>query len=96
MSSAADAGPKRKPTSLSAAFHSRAFTVIWTATVVSNIGGWMYSAAAGWLMTSLDPDPLQVALVQAASTLPVFLFAIPAGAFADILTSASFSLCLKS
>jgi predicted MFS family arabinose efflux permease len=95
MSSAADAGPKRKPTSLSAAFHSRAFTVIWTATVVSNIGGWMYSAAAGWLMTSLDPDPLQVALVQAASTLPVFLFAIPAGAFADIFDKRKFLIVLE-
>jgi predicted MFS family arabinose efflux permease len=44
----------------------------------------MYSAAAGWLMTGLDPNPLLVALVQVATTLPMFLFAIPAGAFADI------------
>ncbi len=95
MSSAAGAGATKKLSSLSAAFHSRAFTVIWTATVVSNIGGWMYSAAAGWLMTSLDPDPLQVALVQAASTLPVFLFAIPAGAFADIFDRRKFLIVLE-
>src|SRR5580692_1717554 len=95
MSSPADAGPKRKPTSLSAAFHSRAFAVIWTATVVSNIGSWMYSAASGWLMTSLDPDPLIVALVQTASTLPVFLFAIPAGALADIFDKRRFLLVLE-
>ena len=67
-----------------APFRFPAFTVIWTATLVSNIGGWMYSAACGWLMTTLNPDAFIVALVQAASTLPICLFAIPAGALADI------------
>jgi len=66
-------------------FRHALYTVIWTATVVSNIGGWMYSAASGWLMTSLDPDPLIVSLVQVATSLPMFLFAIPAGALADIV-----------
>jgi MFS family permease len=59
--------------------------VVWLATVVSNIGGWMSSAASGWLMTSLDPDPLTVSLVQAATSLPMFLLALPAGALADIV-----------
>jgi MFS family permease len=66
-------------------FRNRTFAVIWTATVVSNIGGWMYNVASGWLMTSLDPDPLSVSLVQVANSLPMFLFAIPAGALADIV-----------
>jgi len=65
-------------------FQSTAFTVLWTATVVANIGSWMYSAASGWLMTSLNPSPLLVSLVQAVTTLPMFLFALPAGALADI------------
>jgi MFS family permease len=43
----------------------------------------MHESAAGWLMTTLDPTPSMVALVQAATTLPVFLLAIPAGALAD-------------
>jgi MFS family permease len=59
--------------------------VIWTATVASNIGTWMYSAAAGWLMTELSVDPLMVSLVQVATSLPMFLFALPAGALADIV-----------
>ncbi len=59
--------------------------MIWTATVVSNTGGWMYSAAAAWLMTSLDSDPLMVSLVQVAASLPLFLFALPAGALADMI-----------
>jgi MFS family permease len=73
------------PGSAWAPFRHRTFTVIWIATVVSNIGGWMYSVASGWLMTSLDPDPLTVSLVQVANNLPMFLFAIPAGALVDIV-----------
>jgi MFS family permease len=57
--------------------------VIWVATVVSNIGTWMYNVASGWLMTSLNPDPFVVAMVQVANSLPMFLFAIPAGALVD-------------
>lgn len=66
-------------------FRHKMFTVLWIGTVVSNIGTWMQNAAAGWLMTSVSPSPLHVALVQAASTLPMFLFALPAGALADIV-----------
>ena len=68
-----------------APFRHRTFAVIWVATVVSNIGGWMYSVASGWLMTSLDADPLFVSLVQVANNLPMFLFALPAGALVDIV-----------
>jgi MFS family permease len=66
-------------------FRHRAFAVLWTATVISNIGTWMQNAAAGWLMTGLNPDPLIVSLVQVATTLPMFLFGLPAGALADIV-----------
>ncbi len=71
--------------SAGAPFKYRAFTVIWTATVVSNVGGWMYAAAAGWLMTDLTTNPLLVSLVQVANTLPLFMFALPAGALTDIV-----------
>lgn len=54
------------------------------ASVVSNVGTWMYSAAAGWLMTSLNSDALIVSLVQFANSLPLFLLALPAGAMADL------------
>ena len=62
-----------------------AFAVLWTATVVANIGTWMQNAAASWLMTGLASNPLMVALVQVATTLPMFVFALPAGALADIV-----------
>src|SRR5882757_7349781 len=72
------------------AFRHRAFTVVWIATVIANVGTWMYNAASGWLMTSLNPDPLTVSLVQVAGSLPMFMFALPAGALADIVDKRRF------
>ncbi|HWE07558.1 MAG TPA: MFS transporter [Rhizomicrobium sp.] len=71
-------------------FRHKAFAVIWTATVVSNVGWWMYTAASGWLMLSLNSAPLVVSLVQVANSLPMFLFAIPAGALTDIVDKRKF------
>ncbi len=61
------------------------FRALWIASVISNVGTWMQSVGAAWLMTSLAPSAFMVALVQAAITLPMFLLAFPAGALADIL-----------
>jgi MFS family permease len=55
------------------------------ATFVSNVGGWMEDGGETWLMTSLHGTPLMVALVQTSASLPVFLFALPAGTLADII-----------
>src|SRR5580692_3071204 len=74
----------KEATSLSP-FRYPTFTVLWIATVVSNIGTWMQNAAAGWLMTVLDRDPFVVSLVQVATSLPMFLFALAGGALADIV-----------
>ncbi len=63
--------------------------------MVSNIGSWMYSAAAGWLMTSLNSDALIVSLVQVANSLPLFLLALPAGAFADLFDRRRLILALE-
>jgi MFS family permease len=61
------------------------FRALWLASVASNIGTWMQNVGAAWLMTSLAPSPMLVALVQAATSLPVFLVALPAGAIADLV-----------
>lgn len=55
------------------------------ATLVANTGTWMRDLAASWLMTSLTDRPLLIAMVQAATSLPIFLLALPAGALADIV-----------
>jgi MFS family permease len=59
--------------------------MLWATWMAANICMWMNDVAAAWLMTSLTPSPIWVALVLAASTLPVFLLGLPSGALADIL-----------
>jgi MFS family permease len=77
--------PRRDEASSLAPFRDHDFAVLCPGTVVSNIGTWMQSAAAGWLMTGLDPAPVSVSLVQVAASLPMFMFALPAGALADVV-----------
>ncbi|MBU2411065.1 MAG: MFS transporter [Gammaproteobacteria bacterium] len=61
------------------------FRLLWTTWLIANICMWMNDVAAAWMMTSLTSSPVWVALVQTASTLPVFLLGLPSGALADIL-----------
>ncbi|SMD10885.1 Transmembrane secretion effector, partial [Fulvimarina manganoxydans] len=79
-----------------APFGHRAFALLWTATLISNIGTWMHDVGAGWLMTTLDPSPAVVTLVQAATTLPVFLFGLLAGALADRLDKRRMLIAINS
>src|SRR5882724_8166990 len=61
------------------------FRTLWLTWFASNLSMWMNDVAAAWLMTTLTTSPVLVALVQSASTLPVFLLGLPSGALADIL-----------
>ena len=61
------------------------FRGLWLANVVAWLGTWLQNTGAGWLMTSLAPQPFIVAMVQAATIMPVFLLALPGGALADIV-----------
>ncbi|MEY4884039.1 MAG: hypothetical protein RIS34_1893 [Pseudomonadota bacterium] len=68
-----------------APFRQPVFRMLWTTWLMANICLWMSDVAAAWMMTSLTSTPLWVALVQTASSLPVFLLGLPSGALADIL-----------
>jgi MFS family permease len=68
-----------------APFRTVVFRNLWLATFAANIGMWMNDVTAAWVMTSLTTSPVMVALVQTASTLPVFLLGLPSGALADII-----------
>ena len=59
--------------------------MLWFTWLAANTTMWMNDVASAWLMTSIGPSPLWVALVQTASTLPVFLLGLPSGALADTM-----------
>jgi MFS family permease len=61
------------------------FAAMWGAQFVSNIGSWMQTVAAQWLMLTLTSSAVYVALVQTAAGLPVVLFAILAGTIGDLV-----------
>ena len=61
------------------------FRAIWLGSIVSNIGTTMNDTAAVWTMTTLTGSVTMVSLMQAMSSLPLFLFALPAGALADLV-----------
>jgi MFS family permease len=66
-------------------FGNSAFVVILVATSLSSVGLAMFDTASAWQMTSLDPSPRLVSAVQVATTLPLFLLTLPAGALSDVV-----------
>ncbi|MEU4688544.1 MFS transporter [Actinoplanes sp. NPDC023714] len=61
------------------------FRLLWLAVLAGNAGTWMQTVGAQWLVVQ-EPDPATwTSLVQAATTLPVLMFALPAGTLADAL-----------
>ncbi len=82
--------PSRPPTSPRSAtafepLSEPVFRLLWSTWLTANLCMWMNDVAAAWTMTTLTSTPIWVALVQSASTLPVFLLGLPSGALADIL-----------
>lgn len=96
MTSAPGSSNDGRTGSAFAPFRVPAFSVLWTATVLSNIGTWMMATGSAWLMTTLSPSPLLVAAVQAASTAPIFLFALLAGALSDLFDKRRLLLVCQS
>ncbi|GLK99271.1 MFS transporter [Dactylosporangium matsuzakiense] len=60
------------------------FRALWIAMLISNIGTWMQTVGAQWLLVSIPGADILVALVQTATTLPGLLLALPSGVLADI------------
>src|SRR6266581_3078604 len=61
------------------------FRALWIASLVANIGVWMQNVGGVWLMTTLSPSPVLIALMQTATSFPVVLLGLPSGALADIV-----------
>ena len=64
-------------------FRSADFRLLWSAVLVSNLGGLIQAVGAGWMMASIADSDDMVALVQTATTLPIMIFSLAAGALAD-------------
>ena len=62
-----------------------AFRRFYIGSIGAALGYTMQSTVAAWLMATLTPSALMVALVQTASTAPSLLFGLAAGALADIV-----------
>lgn len=66
-----------------AVFRNPTFRSLWIATLASNFGGLVQSVGAAWAMTNLTSSQAMVALVQTSVTLPIMVFSLTAGVFAD-------------
>ena len=63
----------------------RAIPPVLPGSIGAALGYTMQATVAAWLMATLTPSALMVALVQTASTVPSILFGLIAGALADIV-----------
>lgn len=66
-------------------FRYRAFTLVWTAGFVSNVGSWMQSVAVGALVITNTGSATWAVLVAAGAFLPIGLLSPAGGALADRL-----------
>ncbi|OWY08881.1 MFS transporter [Thioclava sp. F34-6] len=73
--------PRSEPTLT--VFRNQTFRMLWIATLASNFGGLVQAVGAAWMMTALTSSQSMVALVQASVTLPIMVFSLAAGVFAD-------------
>lgn len=87
--------PAGAPAGAFAPLRQKVFLVLWIAAVLGNTGSFMRDVASAWLVTDLSVSPAAVATVQAAAMLPVFLLAMPAGVFSDILDKRRFLIAIQ-
>ncbi|RKR77295.1 MFS transporter [Otariodibacter oris] len=78
-----------------APLRQKLFLILWIATIVGNVGSFIRDVASSWLITELSASPAAVSLIQAATTLPFFLLAIPAGVMSDILDRRKFLISIQ-
>lgn len=63
---------------------NRTFRVLWLAVFASNVGLWMQTVGAQWLLVHRAQAAILVPLVQVADMLPDLLFGLVGGVLADI------------
>lgn len=84
------ARPVRRKVPLSKPLRHARYRRLWTANLVSNLGTWIQTFASAWLIASLSHSASTTTLVQTASYVPIFLFALFAGVVADAVDRPKF------
>src|SRR5271165_5798359 len=67
------------------ALRNRIFRAIWFASLISGICTSAHGTGATWAMNQLSHSALFVSIISTCTSLPFFLFTLPAGAIADIM-----------
>lgn len=67
------------------ALRHRDFRLLWLGQLVSLTGGWMQSAAQGWLVLRLTDSALYLGVVGFCNFAPILVGSLPAGVLADRL-----------
>jgi len=77
-----------------APFTVQVFRALWLAQFASNVGSWMQTVGAQWVL--VGHGAALVTLVQVASGVPVLLLALPAGVAADLVDRRRFLLAAQT
>jgi MFS family permease len=88
--------PPAAPASAWAPFRHQLFAAMWGAQFISNVGSWMQTVGAQWLMLTLTSSAVYVTLVQTAASLPIVLFAVVAGTVGDLVDRRRFLLITQT
>ncbi|MFI5909290.1 MFS transporter [Dactylosporangium sp. NPDC051541] len=73
-----------------------AFRALWIAALASQVGTWMETVGAQWILLQHPHAAATTALIQTATTLPVLFLALPGGALADVLDRRRLLIAIQS
>jgi MFS family permease len=76
-------GSEKDPFHAIRALRQRNFRLFWSGQLISVMGTWMQSIGQAWLVLDLTHSPIQLGVVGALQLLPVLLFSLFTGVFAD-------------
>lgn len=72
------------------------FRALWTASLISSIGGWMQTVGAQWFLVENHSDAALVALIQTASSAPFLLLGIPSGVLGELVNRRTLLIVVQS
>lgn len=74
----------------------RGYALVWTGSLISNVGSWMQTVAVGALVTGVTRNPVWTALAFVATFIPMGVLAPVGGALADRLDRRRFAVMATS